>query len=195
MSAGKTVESDETFYGWKGGSPKWILHPEFDWQRSMSTSDRMTIVTLVERGGSARSIHLNDLKAATLRAAVLGNAHTKSKLMTDERQTYRGIGRRFAGHDTVNHANEEWARGEAHVNSAEGFFSIFKRGMTGVYQHCGEQHLQRYLAEFDFRYSNRVRLGIDDTERARRAIAGAEGKRLTFWRTRSQTEAEEIPFP
>jgi hypothetical protein len=154
----------------------------------------MTIVTLVERGGSARSIHVNDLKAATLRAAVLGNTDTKSKLMTDERQTYRGIGRRFAGHDTVNHAEEEWARGEAHVNSAEGFFSLFKRGMVGIYQHCGEQHLHRYLAEFDFRYSNRVRLGVDDTERTRRAIAGAEGKRLTYRRTRSQTEAEEIPF-
>jgi ISXO2-like transposase domain len=77
-------------------------------------------------------------------------------------------------------------RTKAHVNTAEGFFSIFKRGMTGVYQHCGEQHLHRYLAEFDFRYSNRVKLGVDDTERTRRAIKGAGGKRLTYRRTRSQ---------
>lgn len=183
---GKTVEVDETFYGWKGGSPKWILHPEFGWQRSMSTSDRMTIVTLVERGGPARSIHVGDLKADTLRAAVLGNADTKSKLMTDERQTYRGIGRRFAGHGSVNHAAEEWVRGEAHVNSAEGFFSIFKRGMVGIYQHCDERHLHRYLAEFDFRYSNRMALGVNDAERAGRAIQGAVGKRLTYRTTRSQ---------
>jgi hypothetical protein len=90
MRASKTVESDETFYGRKGGSPKWILHSEFGWRRSMSTSDRMTIVTLVERGGSARSIHVNDLKAATLRAAVLGNADTKSKLMTDDARPIAG---------------------------------------------------------------------------------------------------------
>jgi transposase-like protein len=155
---GKTVEVDETLYGWKGGSPKWILHPEFGWQRSQSTSDRMTIVTLVERGGRARSVKVEDLKADTLRAAVLNNADTKSKLMTDERSTYRRIGRRFAGHSIVNHAAEEWARGETHVNSAEGFFSVFKRGMVGVYQHCLERHLHRYLAEFDFRYSNRIAL-------------------------------------
>ncbi len=191
---GKTVESDETFYGWKGGSPKWILYPEFGWQRSMSTSDRMTVVTLIERGGSARSVKVEDLKASTLRVTVLNNADTKSKLMTDERQTYRGIGRRFAGNGSVNHGAEEWVRGEAHVNSAEGFFSIFKRGMVGTYQHCGEQHLHRYLTEFDFRYSNRVKLGVDDTERTRRAIAGAEGKRLTYRRTRGQAAAEEIPF-
>jgi transposase-like protein len=187
---GKTVEVDETFYGWKGGSPKWILHSEFGWQRSMSTSDRMTIVTLVERGGAARSVKVEDLKAETLRATVFGNADTKSKLMTDERHTYQGIGRRFAGHGTVNHAEEEWARGEAHVNSAEGFFSIFKRGMVGVYQRCDERHLHRYLAEFDFRYSNRVGLGIGDAERAEHAIRGAIGKRLTY-RTvnRKSTEA------
>jgi len=125
---------------------------------------------------------------------VLRNADTKSALMTDEAHMYRGIGRRFASHDSVNHGAEEWVRGDAHTNTVEGFFSIFKRGMVGVYQHCGEQHLHRYLTEFDFRYSNRVRLGVDDTERTRRAIAGAEGKRLTYRRTRSQAEAEEIPF-
>jgi hypothetical protein len=95
-------------------------------------------------------------------------------LNTDERRSYPTIGRRFASHEAV------------HVNSAEGYFSIFKRGMVGVYQHCGEQHLHRYLAEFDFRYSNRIKLGVDDTERTRRVIKGAAGKRLTYWRTRSQ---------
>jgi hypothetical protein len=99
--------------------------------------------------------------------------------MTDERHTYRAIGRRFAGHGSVNHAAAEWARGETHVNSAEGFFSIFKRGMVGVYQHCDERHLHRYLAEFDFRYSNRIALGIDDEKRIDQAVRGAVGKRLT----------------
>ena len=114
--------------------------------------------------------------------------------MTDEANAYRNIGKRFASHESVNHSKDEYVRGDAHVNSAEGFFSIFKRGMTGVYQHCGEQHLHRYLTEFDFRYSNRVKLGVDDAERTRRAIAGSEGKRLTYRRTRSQIGAEEIPF-
>jgi transposase-like protein len=187
---GKTVEADETFYGYREGGPKWILHPQFGWQRDRGSAQRMTIVTLVERGGAARSVPVDDLKASTLRAIVLGNADTKSKPMTDERHTYETIGRRFASHGTVNHGAEEYVRGEAHVNSAEGFFSIFKRGMTGVYQHCSEAHLHRYLAEFDFRYSNRVKLGIDDTERTRRAIKGAGGKRLTYRRTRIQeTEA------
>jgi transposase-like protein len=183
---GKTVEVDETFYGIKGEGPKWILHPEFGWQRVRAGADMVKFVTLVERGGSARSVKVEDLTAKTLRTVVLSIADTKSALKTDERISYRAIGRRFASHEAVNHSEEEWVRGEAHVNSAEGFFSIFKRGMTGVYQHCGEQHLHRYLAEFDFRYSNRVKLGVDDTERTRRAIKGAGGKRLTYRRTRSQ---------
>src|SRR5689334_23685712 len=90
----------------------------------------------------------------------------------DAVNAYRNIGKRLASHESVNHSKDEYVRGDAHVNTAEGFFSIFKRGMVGVYQHCGEQHLHRYLAEFDFRYSNRIKLGIDDTERTRRAIKG-----------------------
>ena len=181
---GKIVESDETFFGYRDGGPKWILHPQFGWQRDKGSAQRMTIVTLVERGGPARSIHVDNLHADTLRRAVFGNADTKSKLMTDERRTYTAIGRRFAGHGSVNHSAEEWARGEAHVNSAEGFFSIFKRGMVGVYQRCDERHLHRYLAEFDFRYSNRAAVGVNDTERAGRAVLGAVGKRLTYRTTR-----------
>ena len=90
------------------------------------------------------------------------------------------MGTEFAKHETVNHGAKEYARGDVTTNSVEGFFGIFKRGMVGVYQHCGEQHLQRYLDEFSFRYNNRVRLGVDDTERAELAIPGAEGKRLTY---------------
>ncbi len=107
--------------------------------------------------------------------------------MTDQAHMYRRIGRQFVSHEAVDHGKEEWVRGTVHTNTVEGFFSIFKRGMVGVYQHCSERHLHRYLSEFDFRYSNRVKLGVDDTERARRAIAGAGGKRLTYRRTRSRT--------
>jgi hypothetical protein len=89
-------------------------------------------------------------------------------------------GREFAGHGTVTHSEKEWKRGEAHTNTIEGFFSVFKRGMKGVYQHCGEQHLQRYLNEFDFRYNNRASLGVNDNDRAEAALAGARGKRLTY---------------
>jgi hypothetical protein len=127
------------------------------------------------------------MKARDVRAAVLQNADTKSDLKTDELITYRNLGKRFASHESVNHSEEEWVRGSAHVNTVEGFFSIFKRGMTGVYQHCSERHLHRYLAEFDFRYSNRVRLGVDDGERTARTVKGAIGKRLTYRTTRSQS--------
>jgi hypothetical protein len=106
--------------------------------------------------------------------------------MTDEWSAYQRPGREFVKHETVNHSEEEWIRGEAGTQSVENFFSVFKRGMHGVYQHCAEEHLGRYLDEFAFRYSNRIALGVDDTERTRRAIKGAAGKRLTYRRTRSQ---------
>jgi len=183
---GMTLEADETFYGYKEGGPKWTLHPEFGWQRSKGTSDMRAVVTLIERGGKSRSIRVDDVKASTLRRVVLSNADTKSKLMTDDRKSYPAIGRRFAGHGSVNHSAEEWVRGETHINTVEGFFSVFKRGMVGVYQHCTERHLHRYLAEFDFRYSNRMALGIDDEQRTERAIRGIIGKRLTYKTTRSQ---------
>jgi hypothetical protein len=108
------------------------------------------------------------------------NLKRDSILNTDESAHYRGVGCEFTRHDKVMHAHKEYARGEATTNSVEGFFSIFKRGMRGIYQHCGDRHLHRYLAEFDFRYSNRVALGVDDVMRTMRAIKGAEGKRLTY---------------
>src|SRR6185312_3876685 len=106
----------------------------------------------------------------------------KSTLMTDEHVVYPAAGEYFADHQTVNHSQKEYARGVASTNTVEGYFSIFKRGMKGVYQHCSEAHLHRYLAEFDFRYSNRAALEIDDKERATRALKGIVGKRLTYRR-------------
>ncbi len=104
--------------------------------------------------------------------------------MTDEGRQYTEVGAEFASHETVNHSQEEYVRGDAHTNTVEGYYSVFKRGMKGIYQHCAEKHLHRYLAEFDFRYSNRSALGVEDEERADRALRGAKGKRLTYERTR-----------
>jgi hypothetical protein len=182
---GQIVESDETYTVHKKGGPTWILHPEFGWQRQRSGADRVPVVTLVERGGRARSKKVENVTAATLRGVVFGTADTKSRLMTDELRAYRRIGQRFAGHDAVDHGREEWARKlgdgtKAHTNTVEGFFSLLKRGIYGCYFHVSEAHLHRYLAEFDFRYSNRIKLGIDDVERSDRAIRGAVGKRLTY---------------
>ncbi|HEX3414987.1 MAG TPA: IS1595 family transposase [Stellaceae bacterium] len=183
---GKTLESDETFIGYKDGGPTWEFHSGQGWRKKRAWGDRNAVLTLVEREGRARSIKLDSMKAVDVRAAVLSNADTKSDLKTDELITYRNLGKRFASHEAVNHSAEEWVRGEAHTNTVEGFFSIFKRGMTGIYQHCSERHLHRYLAEFDFRYSNRIRLGVNDAERTARAVKGAVSKRLTYRTTRSQ---------
>jgi transposase-like protein len=191
---GKTLEVDETFQGYVEGGPTWILHPEYGWQRQRAYGDKRKIVTLVERKGKARSIKAETVTAREVRKIVLDNADTKSDLMTDSAHMYRRIGREFASHESVDHSKEEWVRGSAHTNTVEGYFSIFKRGMVGVYQHCSEKHLHRYLDEFDFRYSNRVALKIDDAERSERAIKGIEAKRLTYRRTRRQIE-DDIPLP
>jgi hypothetical protein len=117
-----------------------------------------------------------------IREKLVTNASRKSRLHTDESRLYDAVGAEFAAHETVNHGAKEYARGDVTTNSVEGFFGIFTRGLIGVYQHCGEQHLQRYLDEFSFRYSNRARLGINDDTRALLALKGAEGKRLTYRR-------------
>ena len=138
---------------------------------------------LVERGGKVRSHHLADISAKTLRPildAQLGEAAAKTKFMTDGEGQYRIIAPMFASHQAVNHGIGEYVRGEAHTNTIEGYFSILKRGITGVYHHVSATHLKRYLAEFDFRYNERIALGVNDTERAAKAVAGVVGKRLTY---------------
>ena len=141
-------------------------------------------MTLVDRAGEARSFHIDNARGETVVPIIRANIAKESTVSTDEGAQYRGLQVGFAKHVAVNHSKDEYVRGEAHTNTVEGYFSIFKRGMRGVYQHCSEKHLHRYLAEFDFRYSNRVKLGVDDTERTIRAIKGAEGKRLTYRRPR-----------
>ena len=142
----------------------------------------------MERGGRARSIHVNALTADRVRHVLATNASRKSDLTTDESNVYPAVGREFVSHGTVNHSTGEYGRGDIHTNTIEGFFSIFKRGMKGIYQHCSDKHLHRYLTEFDFRYSNRAALKIDDQTRAGNALKGIVGKRLTYGGSGSQAD-------
>ncbi len=138
----------------------------------------------MERGGRAVSVKVEDLTIDTLKTVIGKMVVLDSDSNTDEAQHHKAIGKNFVAHDAVNHSEEEYVRHEGGklvtTNTVEGFFGIFKRGMVGVYQHCAEHHLQAYMKECDFRYSNRTKLGVDDTERTRRAVKGAEGKRLTY---------------
>ncbi|MDH3195060.1 MAG: IS1595 family transposase [Hyphomicrobiales bacterium] len=182
--SGKTVEADETYFGNVKGSRRKDVLKDGKWvKRGGGTGTRYKIVSLVERNGRARSVHVPSLTANTVRKVLVTNTSRKSDLMTDESNVYPAVGREFASHDTVNHGAGEYGRGLVHTNTIEGFFSIFKRGMKGVYQHCSEAHLHRYLTEFDFRYSNRIALKVDDAQRAEIALKGIRGKRLTYRRT------------
>jgi len=136
----------------------------------------------VSQNGKAPDIsfHVEGSRVIDIAPVIRENIKHESTLMTDEGRYYNQVGREFARHDVVNHRQHEYVRGDAYTNTAEGFFSIFKRGMNGVYQHCKDKHLHRYLAEFDFRYSNRVKLGVDDVTRTERALKGVVGKRLTY---------------
>lgn len=173
---GKVVEVDETFIG----KPDRIYVKGRGWQGQRGTGTKRKIITLVERGGGARSFKVDNFRPEVIRKVLFENASKESRLHTDEAHHYRKPGREFVAHERVIHSSNEYARGDVTTNTVEGFFSIFKRGMRGIYHHCSEQHLQRYLYEFDFRYSNRMALGINDAERAAKAIRGAEGKRLTY---------------
>jgi ISXO2-like transposase domain len=169
---GKPVEVDETFIGRLEGVKK----------GNAAWAHKNVVMTLVERGGSARSFHIDGVRAGDLLPIIRANLSKEARLMTDEANYYKVIAdiEGIASHETVNHSKDEYVRGDVYTNTVEGYYSIFKRGMKGVYQHCAEKHLHRYLSEFDFRYSNRVALGINDGERADLAIKGAAGKRLTY---------------
>jgi transposase-like protein len=171
---GSTVEIDETIIGKQEGAPK---------DASFKGSNfRNIVLTLVERGGSSRSFHVDGSTIGTLMPIIRANVAKGTAVMTDTAVWYKTMNAdgHFASHETVNHTIDEYVRGNVTTNTVEGFYSVFKRGMKGIYQHCSEKHLHRYLAEFDFRYSNRVRLGIGDVERADRALKGVVGKRLTY---------------
>jgi transposase-like protein len=179
---GKVVEADETYYG---DIPE-ANHPKFTKRgRPFRTKDprsrrKRPIVALVERGGSVRTFHVPVADKVSVMKIGTDNVARETRLHTDESKLYFGADKIFSAHETVTHSAAEYVRGDVHTNSAEGYFSIFKRGMRGIYQHCAEKHLHRYLAEYDFRYNNRVALGVNDGERAARAIVSASGKRLTY---------------
>jgi transposase-like protein len=166
---GGAVEVDETYIGRKAGREV----PKGGW------GHKMTVLGLVDReSGKSRFFHVDGGKE--IQGIVLENLSREARLMTDEHVMYRRIGREFAEHSAVHHYNKEYVRGDVTTNTIEGAFSIFKRGMRGVYQHCREKHLHRYLAEFEFRYSHREAHGVDDTARADRILSGIVGKRLTY---------------
>lgn len=167
--AGGIVEADETFIGQKEGTVK-----------RRGYAHKRPVLSLVERGGSVRSFHVDGVSAGHLVPILQANIDRETEVMTDEAGQYTHLKKHFAGHDYVSHGAGEYGRGKVHTNTIEGYFSIFKRGMKGVYQHCGEKHLHRYLAEFDFRYNNRSALGVEDKERAEKAICGIIGRRLTY---------------
>jgi transposase-like protein len=171
---GKTVEADETFIS---KSPKTRRNAA---DRGQGRRPNMQVLSLVERDGAIRSVSLDHRMVGPLLHERL---HKDSRLVTDGAQHYKFPP--AAEHASVDHSKFEWARGDVHVNTLEGFFSIFKRGLIGVYQHMDAKHLDRYLAEFDFRQNNRAKLGIDDTQRAKLALQGVKGKRLTYQTTHS----------
>jgi transposase-like protein len=183
---GMIVEADETYYG-PVETPRPRSRgrvPKFTKGGKSGPSNKRPIVALVERGGNVRTFHVPVATKAEVSKIVRENISSESRLHTDESNLYPDIGKTFQGHSTVKHTAGEYVRyddGEiVHTNSAEGYFSIFKRGMRGVYQHCKEKHLHRYLAEFDHRYNHRVALGYSDIDRTLAAIKGIEGKRLMY---------------
>ncbi len=168
---GGAVEVDEAYIGQKAGPVV----------RGRGYAHKMPILSLVDRdSGQVRSFTADKLTGDVIKPILRAHIAKEARLMTDEAKMYRTIGKEFAEHGSTMHSVGQYVRGDIHSNTVEGFFSIFKRGMRGVYQHCNETHLHRYLAEFDFRYSNRVALGYNDADRADAMLQGIVGKRLTY---------------
>jgi transposase-like protein len=175
---GKSVQADETYYGNTSKRAKGY---------KKGHRHKQQIVALVEPNGKARAVHVKKATLSAVREILVTNAHRTSELHTDEALLYRNIGKEFAAHKTVNHTwtkdGREWVGPDGQTtNAAENFFGIFKRGMVGTYHKCEEQHLQRYVTEFEFRFNHRTGLGVTDKERAAALLKGVEGKRLTYRR-------------
>jgi transposase-like protein len=193
--ATKIVEIDETVYGKLEGAPKQTY-------QGYGQQWRNTVLALVERGGNVRTFHVDGTTTGTLLPILRANIQAETFVMTDEASWYRSLGDTFDTHEAVNHSKEEYVRRDFSwhggklqtlkitTNTVEGYFAIFKRGMKGVYQHCKEKHLHRYLAEFDFRYNTRTALGYTDLQRAELAAAGIKGKRLTYRRPNKTNQIE-----
>lgn len=170
-SDGGVVEVDETFIGVQFKKS----------QTARGGAHKNKVLSLVDRStGRAKSIVVKDLRKSTLIPILRENIAKEATVYTDEASWYNNLGKDFAAHDFVVHSAGEYGRGDVHTNTIEGYFSIFKREMCGIYQHCNKKHLHRYAAEFEFRYSNRIANGFDDRTRADIALTGIVGKRLTY---------------
>jgi len=188
----KIIEADETYIGNKVAKkkirklPRIVSYTEDSKIVSKPNPavyhNKYTVVSLVERGGAIRSFHVDRASSANIREILVRNADRKSRLMTDEAKEYIRVGEEFESHQSVKHRRKEYVRGNVYTNTLEGYYSIFKRGMRGTYQHCSESHLKRYVTEFDFRYNGRK---LNDNERRDKALKGISGKRLTYRRTKN----------
>jgi len=168
-AGGEVIEADETYIGRQTGVKK----------AKAGRAHKRKVFALVERGGKVKSAHVSGSMFDGIKEG-LKHVSPDANLVTDESTMYRKVGKAFASHETVNHSIKEWKRGNAHTNTIESYFSVFKRGMRGVYQHCREDHLHRYLSEFDFRHNHRSALEINDVQRAEKILEGVGGKRLTY---------------
>ena len=175
---GSIVEADETFMAPKKGEPK-----------KNAGHHRTKVVSLVSREGKTRSFHVANVDADNLKPILMAHIAKDSHLMTDGAQHYKKIGKEFALHESTNHTQKQYAKDSkvegvrAHSNTVESYFAILKRGIVGTYHHVSEHHLQRYVNEFDFRFSNRSANGVEDFERAVNLLVGVKGKRLTYQTT------------
>jgi hypothetical protein len=201
--AGKVIEADECYHGKRETPVKRSRNAVRKPTRrgKGGGAEKRPIVALVERAGEARVEHMTTVTSANIRAFMDRCVDFRARLHTDESVLYPAIGKAFASHETVNHGAREYARGDVTTNTAEGFFGLFKRGFNGIYQHCSEAHVQPYLDEYTFRYNNRVKLGVNDDDRAERATRAMNGKRLTYRRIVARTKplprrpAEPVPKP
>jgi len=178
---GSIVEMDETYHG-PVAVPRDVTTSGRPYTKSGKTgpSNKRAIISLVERGGNVRSFHVESADKSTVTKIVNENLGQETRVHTDESRIYLHLKELVSEHQSINHHRGEYVRGDVHTNNVESYFSVFKRGMRGTYQHCKEKHLHRYLAEFDFRHNNRVALGVNDTARSDRILTGIVGKRLTY---------------
>ncbi len=164
------VEADETYVGGKAEN-------RFGGHAGRGALNKTPVLSLVERRGDVRSFPMSRVTGDLLKEIIRYHVHPQAKVMTDDYQPYRGLSQEFASHETVKHSEKEYVRGDVHTNTAEGYFSLLKRGIIGTYHHVGSRHLWRYLCEFDFRYCQRK---VSDGVRAAATVKMIEGKRLTY---------------
>tara|TARA_R110000772_G_scaffold71427_7_gene156601 strand:- start:578 stop:1507 length:930 start_codon:yes stop_codon:yes gene_type:complete len=177
-TGGGFVEADETYIGKKNTARKGRLRGK------EAKSAKVQVLSLIDReSGRAKSIVVDNLQVKTLLPILVENVSDRATIMTDKASDYQAAKKHFKAHHSVNHSVREYVNldnNQIHSNTVEGFFSVFKRGMKGIYQHCSQDHLQRYMSEFDFRYNTREKLGYDDAMRADLILKGIQGKRLTY---------------